>query len=438
MKINNFHESDSDNRFRVCATVNWEDFEHPPESIYFESDSSYAGILKCDPNAILLAAIMPAIHRGEKRILVEGKICPQLKDNLIAASRKLFCLYNKNKDDVIEIEASKGYSPYVRRQPERTALFLSGGIDSLCTLRINRLNFPLGHPRSIKDGIIVHGFDAGGPEAVSVNQENFKLTLSSISKISQDAGVTMIPLHTNIRQLEPRRIFFPIESCGAALSAVAHTFSSRVSAAMIASSANIFDKGLVASHPLLNPSYCSSSEMQIIYDGERYERLEKVGVVADWDVALQNLRVCNNPFSPKEILNCGKCAKCLLTMTGLLVYGKLKNCSGFPEEDVSADMIGSLHSIPIDASDLTDYTVLEKSARVISAGDLSFWKEMILPLQRLGRDDLTKVIESKLIEGEKYWSGLNGNNWKANIRSIDSKYLGNAMSGVYRFLKGTP
>ena len=44
----------------------------------------------------------------------------------------------------------------------RAALFMSGGIDSLSALRINRKMYPETHPGFIKDCLLVHGFDIGG------------------------------------------------------------------------------------------------------------------------------------------------------------------------------------------------------------------------------------------------------------------------------------
>ena len=41
-------------------------------------------------------------------------------------------------------------------------MFLSGDIDSLATLRANRLNYQPRHPATIRDGFVVYGLPVGG------------------------------------------------------------------------------------------------------------------------------------------------------------------------------------------------------------------------------------------------------------------------------------
>jgi 7-cyano-7-deazaguanine synthase in queuosine biosynthesis len=56
-------------------------------------------------------------------------------------------------------------------------------------------------------------------------------------------------------------------------------------------------------------------------------RLEKLRLVADWDVAFQNFRVCLADVEDR--LNCGKCEKCVQTITGLVAIGALDKTHAF-------------------------------------------------------------------------------------------------------------
>lgn len=51
---------------------------------------------------------------------------------------------------------------------------------------------------------------------------------------------------------------------------------------------------------------------------------------------MDNLRVC--PANVKDRLNCGRCEKCVRTMTGLVAVDALDKCGAFVENDVTQDM----------------------------------------------------------------------------------------------------
>jgi len=219
---------------------------------------------------------------------------------------------------------------------EYAGAFLSGGIDSLAMLRANRLDFPLDHPRAIKDCLFVHGFDIGGADGADGEIETFERAVSSLSKVVKATQAILIPVSTNIRQLDNDVHFWIYEFHGAALSSIAHALSPRLTSVSIASGFDIPNIIPAATHPLIDPNY-SSTALRIRHEGILFSRLEKVGLLADWDVALQNLRVCT--MNPPGLLNCGKCEKCIRSMTELLAVGKLASAGVFPQDDVSEEML---------------------------------------------------------------------------------------------------
>jgi hypothetical protein len=94
----------------------------------------------------------------------------------------------------------------------------------------------------------------------------------------------------------------------------------------IASSYDIPHLHPCGSHPLLDPEY-SSYGMRIRHRDYEMSRLEKIKIVSQWDIAFQNFRVClaNVP----DRLNCGKCEKCVRTMTELTALGLLHKTRAF-------------------------------------------------------------------------------------------------------------
>jgi hypothetical protein len=367
MKIENLKSEENGNLARISATVSWEDCDRPTQDIYFETTTAFAQSLSCNPHTFLLACIIPALRHGEARISIDAEICPELRNGLITAMIWIRQWFEPERQ-LVQIEAKTQSYPPKPSTPERAASFLSGGIDSLAALRANRLNFPLTHPRSFKDGLLIYGLEVQ-------NSEFFKQVINSLSVVAIDAEISLIPVYTNIRHfLDLDWTFWGKEIQGAVLSAVAHAFSRRLTIATIPSSFDIGHLYPYGSHPLLDPNY-SSSDLQIRHDSILLSRLSKTKLVADWDVALQNIRVCNKIDKIKPgAFNCGQCEKCVRTMTALLALGMLDKTHAFPRDDVSEEMLAK---------------VLIKNPPYSKF----CYQELIAPLAARGRDDLVRGIE---------------------------------------------
>ena len=315
MRIQNIRSEQNDCGYRIAATVIWEDCDRPTRDLYYEVDEAFACDLTLEPHAFLVGCLWPAFWHGEERLAIGETICPELRDGLMTNMAWLR-EWSEPQRKPMRIEAKTGVRLPVQRPAERVGAFLSGGVDSLATLRVNRLNFPLDHPRSIKDCLLVHGFDIGGLEHCGEENEIYKRTVALLSPIVEEAHTTLIPVFTNIRYLDDDVWFWIDKFFGAALASVAHVFSKRLSTVLIASGLDVPNVKPTggASHPILDPNY-GSAELQLRHDGVRYTRLEKVKIVAEWDTALQNLRVCT--MNPPDQINCGQCEKCIRTMLEL-------------------------------------------------------------------------------------------------------------------------
>ena len=102
--------------------------------------------------------------------------------------------------------------------------------------------------------------------------------------------------------------------------------------------------------------------------------MEKLNIVAKWDVAFQNFRVCL--ANVKDKLNCGRCEKCVRTMLELESLGLLNQTRAF-------------------ADDAVDPAWLDAFRITIRVRE-PFYEELIAPLRRRGRSDLAEKIEKKL------------------------------------------
>ena len=375
MRISNLKFIHDGNRARVMANVQWEDCDRPDQNIYIETEEAFAKDLSLNPHAFLVGCIIPALHFGERRIFLDAEICPTLREGLESVMA-LMKEWTKGEYKPLNIEAKTRSIVRNLNNHRRAGLFLSGGMDSLAALRINKKTYPEQHPGSIKDCLLVHGFDIGGVIERGMKYHVFDRAKKALSEVAKDAKVTLIPVYTNIRHLCDERELWLDRFFGAVLAAVVHAFSSRLNLVYIASSYDIPNLTPCGSHPLLDPAY-SSYDLRIIHRDLALSRLEKLRIVADWDVAFQNFRVClaNVP----DRLNCGKCEKCIRTMTELLAIDALDKTKAFVENDVTPEQLAQF-----------DITIRHRD---------SFYQEMLSPLKKQGRDDLVKTIKKMLADG---------------------------------------
>lgn len=374
MRISNLKFSNEEKQARVMATIQWEDCDRPDHEIFIETEEEFVQDLSLNPHSFLVGCIIPALHFGERRIFIDAEICPTLREGLETVMA-LMKEWTKGEYKPLNIEAKTRSVVHNLNNRRRAGLFLSGGMDSLAALRINKKTYPEQHPGSIKDCLFVHGFDIGGVIQRGMKYHVFDRAKMALSEVAKDAKVTLIPVYTNIRHLCDERELWLDRFFGAVLAAVAHAFSSRLNLVYIASSYDIPNLTPCGSHPLLDPAY-SSYALRIIHRDLALSRLEKLRIVADWDVAFQNFRVClaNVP----DRLNCGKCEKCIRTMTELLAIDALDKTKAFIENDVTSEQLEQF-----------DITIRHRD---------SFYREMLSLLEKQGRDDLVDTIKKMLAD----------------------------------------
>jgi hypothetical protein len=434
MQIKDIQKTIGGDRARISATYIWEDCSRPQAEVYFETTSEFAEDLTPNANAFLLGGVLPAMLHGERRVYIDGQVCPELRNGLTTAMQQLQTWHGEEACHPIAIEASQGFIPGIPRTPGRAASFQSGGVDALATLRSNRLDIPLDHPASIKDCLMIYGFDLGA-SATSQNPGAFEYARKRLAKLGESEHFTLIPVYTNVFYLDDDMSSQFWFYSGTTLAAVAHAFASRISTARIASSDSALgDVVPGGSHPLLDPNY-SSADLRIIYDGFRFSREEKVGLISQWDAGLQNLRVCWDASRAADTLNCGRCEKCLRTMTQLLIFDKLKDCRAFPFNDVSSQLLSDLRVGYADPS-APRQEMFKVAMRSITLGNIEFWEAMVPELAKIGRDDLVSVIQAKVAEYEQYRQAACSESFRQKLVRLDSRLLGGQLTKVYRKFRG--
>jgi hypothetical protein len=387
VRIEGFRRETRGDRRRVAADVVWEDADRPSRTVWFETTARFGGDLSPQPHAFLLAAAIPALRAREARVRVDGGLCPRLRDGLTQAM-ELLCAWHAPRRRVPRIEAADARD--VARGEGRRALFLSGGVDSLALLR-----GAMGRPDGFRDAFCVEGFDiyAGPGEP---RTDLFERTLASLAPVAREADITLIPVRTNLRDLDTGWAWL-YEWLAAGTASVAHAFAGRIGRVAIAASAHEADAVPQGTHPRLDPLY-SSAALAVSHAGAHERRIDKVERVAGWASALRVLRVCYQMDELRLVrgVNCGRCHKCVLTMLELVAAGRLADCPTFTADDVDPRMTNAL--------------------RPTTASSAGYYRELVAPLRARGRDDLADAVAHKLAVHSEFERRRRARPWWSRLR----------------------
>ncbi len=398
MKITDLQLVPVSNAVRATARIEWEEAGRPPLTLWYEIDGEAAAEVRPSAEAFLLACAIPAFGRGERRIAIEGSVCPRLRDGLSSAIALLGSWYGERASAMIE--PSRGFASPPKAPAPRAALLLSGGVDSLDLLVRNRAGFPRSDPASFRDAVNVSGIAYVGPPGSPAVESVVERSRAAAAAMAALAGARLVAIRTNLVELEPSYHFFERRWYGAAFLSGVHLLSS-VTAASIAAGQHAA-AGMVpsGSHPSLD-GFFSTGAIEVRHDGADRSRLDKVRGFAH-DPALRHLFVCHSWPDP-DAPNCGRCEKCLRTLAEILVCGGIDAAESFPR--------GTLTAEAVSGSEL----------RIDSA---VFWGDLVAPLREAGREDLSREAARIASAALRRKAWLFGGGWRSVLRRIDGRLLG--------------
>ena len=375
MFIRNIQEKHENGQYRIQAEV---EFEATPvrEMVFFSVAAEQADWIRPEPNAFMMGTAMAAMWNKETRLEIEGGVDPQLSTRLNMAMR-LLSHWHKSPLQPVSIQAPAAVHPMPATTQSTTALFLSGGVDSLAALYWNTRQYPMGDPRRAGVAFFVHGLDVGDPNKQD-RPDIWVLGVRKLSVLCQELGVELVPIRVNLRNLAKSWYFYAEWQFASLLAAIAHAASSRIHRCIIApDNALEYTEHPHGSHPWLN-SYFGADFLDVITgDMEQFSRLEKIALLSKWPGALDALRVCWETGSiPENHLNCGRCVKCVRTMLEFLVCDQLAHSKAFPQNEVTPAMLKPMH--------------------IRSNAEVEYFLELLSPLEKMGRQDLAAIIKRKL------------------------------------------
>jgi hypothetical protein len=341
MLLANIALKSTEDRAVLSCEVTYESSRKDSMTLYIAVDSIHGHMLVESYEAFLLGCFSAALYHDEERIHIEGNLCPYLKNNVSSALLLLKRWWTPGRARVPAL-SSNSSEPYDGEIAGRkSACFYSGGIDSLANILQNHDTFSKSHLFRYKFGLLVYGLDIGDPNRVNA-EDLFQNAILSQKVFADSVGLELIPIWTNIRDIEPDGHFYEEMHFACLLAGLAHALCKSIFRCSISADNTPEYMEKWGSHIALN-SLLDSSCLTMTTECSNLDRTDKVGLVAGNSVALSSLRVCyftNN--LEVNFLNCGRCEKCMRTKLALLAHGKLASCSVFPNHRIDVNRIYSV------------------------------------------------------------------------------------------------
>jgi predicted PP-loop superfamily ATPase len=269
-------------------------------------------ILTGNYEAFVATGLLPAMKVGTNQLIAKGEISAKFLSNL-STIQDIYCVWNPAFHRV-DVENIKSVSKPAATEP-RVGTFFSGGVDSFYTF--------LKRQSEITDLILVHGLDMQLQDRTLREKTSEKLR-----EVAANFGKNLIEIETNIRELLNRYVDWRDFGHGATLAAIGHLLFPHFQRIFIPASHTYAELFPCGTHLVLDPLW-SSESLEFVHDGCEATRVEKIALIAKYDIALQSLRVCWR--NPNSSYNCGRCEKCLMTMVALKANNALSRCTTFEE-----------------------------------------------------------------------------------------------------------
>lgn len=199
-------------------------------------------------------------------------------------------------------------------------LFFSRGLDSMTTLIEQRDRITA-----------LIGMDwRDAPYATEGTAEIWRAT----SAAARELGLPLIHVSSNARDfLDP---VVPWELChGVLLGTLAQLAAPSIGEALVSGTHPAGREQEYGSHPQLDPLW-SSSRVKVSYVPGPGGRSEKAALVAGDEFAMRRLKVC---WERPGDGNCGRCAKCLMTLTNFHIAGRLEAAASSFDAPLTAEAV---------------------------------------------------------------------------------------------------
>jgi glycosyltransferase involved in cell wall biosynthesis len=333
------------------------------EEIWFRTDSP----LTPSADAALPACLIPAMRAGGT-LRLEDPVSPRM----LRTQREFQAIQSAWSHDwefghppLQEVEVlAPTRVPDPPARPGRVAAFFSGGVDSFSTV--------LSNP-DLTDLIFVRGTDIlpRNPHQAGLADR----VEARLRDAAEELGLSLHSVETNVRDLADPLVRWETYF-NSAMVAVSLFMAPLFERVLMANMTDHETQVPIASGRLVDQLW-STERIELVSDGGRFSREERLRRISRHPVVQRTLRVCWH--NPDGAYNCGRCRKCLLTMLSLEALGVRDLFTTFPSE--------------LDLGLVPD---LEFDQRIL----LPTWEDALDTIRGAGRPDLERPVEALLARGK--------------------------------------
>jgi hypothetical protein len=351
--------------------------------IWFRSQTAVTPVA----DAALAACLMLAMRSGGT-FAVPGHVSPRLlrtQREYQAIQRAWSWDWTFGHGPLQEVEVSARPRGDSERPRGRVAAFFSGGVDSWATVLANP---------DVTDLIFVRGLDIV-PGAV--HQEGLGDEIEA--RLREAAALLGLPLHvveTNVRELSDPILRWEAYNPSAMI-AIALFFEPLFERVLIASDTDHETQVRLGASRMVDQLW-STERLEIVDDGGRLNREQRLRSIAAHPAVRKTLRVCWE--NPGGAYNCGRCRKCMLTMISLEAIGALAAIETFPS---------TLDLELIDGFDIA-----------LPIG-LVLWEDLLETTRETGRADLERAVEPLVVRGRRDLGFPPSHRMRRSLRAEDQE-----------------
>ena len=309
-------------------------FQGTDDECFYSVPAQYADMADTESsNCFLVGMLYPAMRYGED-IDVEGVVSAKLLYNLNEYLIPLMAICDTRLKRIRVNAASTDCSP--RPGAKAVGTGFSGGIDSFATIcehfaRPTPEGFKLTHLFFFNVG--AHGIPKKPGDMESIERQ-FRARYEKFKGFPDEVGLPFVPVDSNIHKFHP---WGHLETATFATVSAVLFLQRGIRRYYLASSGHTYrqlwkflgDGGRPDAIERINMMllpWLSIEGLDIIDDGNLYDRSQKTAIVAEYPPARRYLNVCYGHDTLDT--NCSVCPKCARTLLTLDILGKLNDFSG--------------------------------------------------------------------------------------------------------------
>jgi GT2 family glycosyltransferase len=333
------------------------------QQVWFRSETAVVP----SADAALATCLMPAMRSGGTLELSEP-VSPRLlrtQREFQAVQRAWSLDWEFGDPPLREVEVVAPTRVPHPATPGRVAAFFSGGADSWSTV--------LDNP-DVTDLIFVRGTDILPRLA---HQEGLADEVEArLREVAEELGLRLHVVETNIREMsDPLARWESYFS--SAMVAIAHFLAPMFERVLMASMTDHETQTPIGSARLVDQLW-SSETLEVVDDGGRFSREQRLRRICRHPLVQRTLRVCWH--NTGGAYNCGRCHKCVLTMISLEAIGVRRQVGTFPPE-----------------LDLGLLPTFEFNQRI----QMAPWEDVLDTIRAARRPDLERAVEGFVARGKR-------------------------------------